>query len=130
MPWIYVFFSKDFEIYEEILPIHGLKNWTNGANIFASYTYQRISSRYTNFSFFNNGHGSSYVRQQIKFCWNFATKDWCFSSLFHCIIQIGNICAGFSEADSMKNTVDMVIKIIPQRCANDINYHQLIEMLK
>lgn len=51
-------------------------------------------------------------------------------SLFHCIIQIGNIYAGFSEADSMKNTVEMVINIISQRCENDINYRQLIEMLK
>lgn len=56
------FSSKDFEIYEEMLPIHGLKNWTDGANIFASYIYQRISARYTKFSFLNNGHGSSYVR--------------------------------------------------------------------
>lgn len=38
------------------------------------------------------------------------------------------INAGFSEADSMKRNTDMVIKIIPQRCANDINHHHLVNV--
>lgn len=51
----YFFFSKDFEIYEEMLPIHGLKKTElmvrdDGA----SYIYQGITPRYTNFSFCNN----------------------------------------------------------------------------
>lgn len=43
-------------------------------------------------------------------------------SLFHCMIHTKNICARFPETDSMKNAMDIVIKIIPCRCAKSMNY--------
>ena len=52
--------------------------------------------------------------------------------LFLCFIvwYIENSCAGVSKTDSVKNGRDIVIKIIPYRCANVMDYHQFVELLK
>lgn len=50
-----IFFSKDFEIYEEMLPIHGLKKIERMVHDGgASYIYQGITPRYRSFRFYNN----------------------------------------------------------------------------
>lgn len=42
-------------------------------------------------------------------------------SFFHCLIHTDNFCTEFSERGPMKNGMDMVIEIIPDRCANAMN---------
>ena len=46
------------------------------------------------------------------------------------MIHTENICSGFSETESMKNATNIVLKITPYRCANAMNYHQFMGMLK
>lgn len=50
------------------------------------------------------------------------------TDVFLCATE--NICSGFSEIESMKNATDMVLKIIPYRCANAMNCHQFMKMLE
>jgi hypothetical protein len=45
------------------------------------------------------------------------------------MIFIENFCIQFSEVDSMKSAMDLVVKLI-HFCANDFNYCQCMEVIK
>lgn len=46
------------------------------------------------------------------------------------MIHTENICAPFSETDSMKNIMDTVVTIVQHIHANAVTHHQFMEVLK
>ena len=46
------------------------------------------------------------------------------------MIHTENICAPFSETDSMKSVMDTVVKIVQHIHANAVTHHQFMEVLK
>ena len=46
------------------------------------------------------------------------------------MIHTENICAPFSETDSMKNIMDTVVTIVHHIHANAVTHHQFMEVLK
>lgn len=125
--------TKDFEIYEEMLTIRGMKDRTRGIDIFKTFesVAQDFQLDMTKLVSVTTDGAPAMLGQKSGFVGILKQQtNVSLVASFHCMIHVENICAQLSKTDIFKNVMDTVVKIVNYIRSSAMNHRQFLELLK